>query len=441
MKLISIVMKLVKWLALGIFCLVVLIASIYGLYKAFSMWTFEKEIMRNDKPYGGGDLRVKGRELFVFKPVKAEIKFKEPLDPNRQTPEVSQVTEPWMNDIAETINRSTIRLLRGTIDNDVKRIFEQRGQNGAWWVSPDWQTLYVTTNWMDYHLPNGADGYGQTWHTLWKSIDGGLQWRQLEWPERSDAGQPLFLPDGKRGYLIGSGMRVWRTEDAGEHWQEINLPKWTNQQLMPSPDGNGFAPWVKETRARFNAFDLASDGTLRVVFFVKDAQLSKGRVSNSSLVYALPWNISEKDLIAKWLQPESILPLQVVKDIKVNQQGEQHLITLQGLPIDWQKKDDSKRVREANYVFLKQGKELLRHSFDEYVKPGALFIGPHNELILAGDKKTKGHIMPDSMTLISKDKGQTWRETVDGSAYAWYYEAETNRIWKYETYSLYWREL
>ncbi|AMC34104.1 WD40/YVTN/BNR-like repeat-containing protein [Janthinobacterium sp. B9-8] len=440
MKLISIMMmKLVKWLVLGFFCLVVLIASIYGLYKAFSIWTFEKEIMRNDKPYGGGDLRVKNRDLLVFKPIEPLTKIKEVKD--WKDPNVAEFAEPWMYDVKEVSNRSSVRLLRGAIENDVKRIFEQRGQNGGWWVSPDWKTIYVTTEWMNYKLPNGPDGYGQAWHTLWRSQDGGDNWQQLKWPELINAGQPLFLADGKRGYLIAWDMRVWRTQDSGDHWEELKLPAWANQQLHPNPDGNGFSPWVKDTRARFDAFDLASNGTLRLSFFVKKAQLGKQLINNSSLVYALPWGISENDLFNKWINPETILPMEVVRDIKSDKQEGQHLITLQGMPIDWQKTGDVQRIRLANYVYLNKGKEVLRHVFPEYVKPGALFIGNKNELVLAADKKKKGQIMSDSMTMVSKDMGKSWDEFVDGSAYAWYYEAEVNRIWKYETYSLYRRDL
>ncbi len=49
--------------------------------------------------------------------------------------------------------------------------------------------------------------------------------------------------------------------------------------------------------------------------------------------------------------------------------------------------------------------------------------------------------LQDNITLISTDHGQSWDETDDGMAYAWYYEAERNRIWKYQLNSLYWRKV
>ncbi|MCD4485406.1 hypothetical protein LQR31_13095 [Chromobacterium vaccinii] len=434
---------LFKWLLIAIFGLALLGAGAYGIYRILSMWTYETDLMEHDKPYGGGDMRIHGRSVMVFKPIGPEITFKKMTEEERKHPEKynSVVTEPWMNDSSERLNRHTVRLLRGDMDKGIYRIFEKPGQNGAWWLSPDWQTIYVSTDWTNYRLPNGPDGYGQRQHTLWKSIDGGQNWRQLQWPEHTQPGQPLFMADGKRGYLVADGMRIWRTLDGGEHWQEIVLPSWANQQLTGHPSGNGLLPMVKDSRATFSAYDLADDGALRVAFYVRKAKLATGigDVTESTLLYRLPLSASQDELARKWMQPEIVLPQQSVMDIKASRDGSLNLIALQG-ELQSEKVAETQQ-RLAAYVQWKDGKESYRHVFDTHVAPGALFIGPQNQLVLAAESQDPKQTTSDSITLVSVDQGRSWDETNDGMAYAWYYEGERNRIWKYQLQSLYWREL
>lgn len=434
---------LLKWLLIAIFGVLLLCTSVYGLYKIFSMWTYEADLMEHDKPYGGGDMRIHGRQVMVFKPIGPEIKFKDMTEEEIKNPGTytAKVIEPWMDDLDEVSNRATIRLLRGDMAQGIRRIFEKPGQNGAWWLSPDWQTIYVSTDWTNFHLPSGPDGYGQSWHTLWKSTDGGQNWQQLPWPERTQPGQPLFMADGKRGYLVADGMRIWRTRDGGEHWQEIPLPAWTNQQLTGHPSGNGFLPMVKDSRATFSAFDLAEDGTLRVAFYVRQAKLAAGigEVKESTLIYSLPFTAALETQAGQWMQPDIVLPQQTVMDIKPAPPNGLHLIVQLGqLPHE---KEVNTPIRPAAYLYWQNGKETYRHAFAPRIIPGALFVGQQAQLVLAGESRKPEQIMSDNITLISTDHGRTWDETDDGMAYAWYYEAERNRIWKYQLNSLYWRKV
>lgn len=422
------------------FFIVLLTAGGYGLYKTLNIWTYETELMEHDKPYGGGDLRISGTQAIVFKPITPEIKFKAvPAGklPDNYKPEE---TEPWMKDVDEIENRSTIRILRGNLKNGIARIFEQPGQNGAWWISPDWRTIYVTTDWTNYKLPNGPDGYGQRWHTLWKSIDGGQTWHQLPWPDRIQPGQPLFLPDGQHGYLIADGMRIWKTSDGGAHWQEITLPKWTNQQLTDNPDGNGFSPMVRDVRARFSAYDLDSKGTLHISFYIRKIKLPKisPEITESTLLYSIPWDIPHTELPRKWLYPDIVLCNQSLADIKGSSDGKIHLISFIGKENPDDKPDIERRP--AAYLLYRNNREVFRHQFSGDVVPGALFLGNEGQLILSGESRKPDEVMSDSVTLISTDKGKTWDKESDGFAWAWYYEKERNRIWKYEEHSLYWRK-
>ncbi|MTD32859.1 hypothetical protein [Paludibacterium denitrificans] len=198
---------------------------------------------------------------------------------------------------------------------------------------------------------------------------------------------------------------------------------------------------IKDSQATFSAFDLAEDGTLRVAFYIRKAKLAAGigEVKESTLLYSLPLTAPLEELSHRWMQPDIVLPKQSIVDIKASRDGSLHLMALQGqLPPE--RVADAPR-RTAAYVHWAKGKEEFRHVFEPRVIPGALFIGPQDQLVLAGDSRKPDQIMSDSITLVSTDKGRKWEETDDGMAYARYYEAEKNRIWKYQFHSLYWREL
>ncbi|MTD33134.1 hypothetical protein [Paludibacterium denitrificans] len=168
---------LTKWLLIGIFGIVLLGVSAYGMYRMLSMWTYETDLMEHDKPYGGGDMRIRGRQVMVFKPIGPELKFK----PTAQLkdPEVAEFTEPWMNDTNEELNRYTIRLLRGDMDQGIRRIFEKPGQDGASVVVAGLADPLRQYRVDQLSPPPGPDGYGQRWTSLWKSTDGGQHWQKL----------------------------------------------------------------------------------------------------------------------------------------------------------------------------------------------------------------------------------------------------------------------
>jgi hypothetical protein len=65
-----------KWLVIIIIGFVLLVAGGYGVYRILSMWTYETDLMEHDKPYGGGDIRIRDRQVIVFKPIGPEFKFK-----------------------------------------------------------------------------------------------------------------------------------------------------------------------------------------------------------------------------------------------------------------------------------------------------------------------------------------------------------------------------
>ncbi|WP_372237310.1 WD40/YVTN/BNR-like repeat-containing protein, partial [Burkholderia sp. SRS-W-2-2016] len=178
--------------------------------------------MKDDKPYGGGNARIKGNDVISLKVAGPNITFK-PVS-ERADPEYAEPVEAWMSNSAERLNRRTIGFFRGTIDGGLTRTFHQPGQDAAWWYSKDWSTQYVSTDWMDYvKARQKRNELAPHFTRLWRSRDGGRNWTQLDWPENQRIDQLLFL-DPDRGYAVGVGPRLWRTADGGRTWKKIPVP-------------------------------------------------------------------------------------------------------------------------------------------------------------------------------------------------------------------------
>jgi hypothetical protein len=118
--------------------------------------TISTTFMKNDKPYGGGNLQINGNEVASLKIAGPEITFK-PAN-QRKDPEYAEPSEAWMNNSSERLNRRTVSFFRGTIDGGLTRLFQQPGQDAAWWYSKDWRTQYVSTDWMDYKRADNEKG-------------------------------------------------------------------------------------------------------------------------------------------------------------------------------------------------------------------------------------------------------------------------------------------
>ncbi|WP_460940051.1 WD40/YVTN/BNR-like repeat-containing protein, partial [Pandoraea terrae] len=211
--------------------LIALAATVYGYQSMTPSWeTVTMTFGKSDKPYGGGAFRIRDNDVISLKIAGPELKFKPRSE--RKNPGVAEFSEPWMDDVNEELNRTTVSLLRGTLDGGLTRVFEQRGQTGAWWYSKDWRTQYVSTGWLDYKAPVRKDVLKPQISKLWRSQDGGKTWAQLNWPELQDIDRLLFL-DPMRGYAIGWGPHVWRTTDGGQSWQEIKVPPQARNALQP----------------------------------------------------------------------------------------------------------------------------------------------------------------------------------------------------------------
>lgn len=394
--------------------LVLLAAATYGYHTMTSSWeTIASTFGKGDKPYGAGRFLIRQNQFIALKLADAVITFKPVTE--RSNPEKAEPTEAWMNDVGESMNRSTVRFLHGTLDGDLTRTFEQRGQDGAWWYSKDWSTLYVSTGWMDYTQPKVMNKLAPQITKLWRSNDSGKTWTQLAWPENQNIEQLLFL-DPLRGYAIGWGPHIWRTADGGQSWQSIKMPPLATHYDQP--------------RKTFDAVHLGPDGMLRVAYYVA----SLGDIHTSSVLYGLAWERQD-------FEQDAVLPQQTVVDLQSSQEtsGIYSLYALSrlGPPRNWDDHTDKGRRTGAISSWLsyrQPGVEQL-HSFDERLTLDGLSVGKRGVVLVYATDATRDGA-PHDFTLSSTDSGKSWKETDDGIMQGGYFDAETNTQYGVYAYTL-----
>ncbi|MFM0597654.1 MULTISPECIES: glycosyl hydrolase [Paraburkholderia] len=379
--------------------------------------TIATSFAKGDRPYGGGEFRIRGSQVISLKLADPQITFK-PASESKD-PDVAEPTEAWMNDSGERINRSTVNFLQGTIDAGVKRTFQQLGQDAAWWYSKDWRTVYVSTGWMDYKSPNSSDGLTPQISKLWRSSDGGQNWVQLNWQEDHNIGQLLFL-DPQRGYAIGWGPHVWRTADGGQSWQEIKVPPLAN---------------IGKPRKTFDAVNLGPDGLLHVAYYVDKL----GEIQTSSLVYRLAWNQQD-------FEPEAVLPQQTVVDLQSSPDsaGSYSLYALSrlGAPRNWDDPADKGHRIGAVSTWKNAPRPEVQqlHTFDDKLMLDGLSVGKQG-VLLVYVTDASGDGAPRDLTFISSDSGQAWKQLDEGAAQGDYFDPETNTQYALFAYTLKKRKL
>ncbi|WP_386080932.1 WD40/YVTN/BNR-like repeat-containing protein [Vreelandella sp. F11] len=373
------------------------------------MWErVSNDFMKEDTPYGPGDFRMRNEQILSMKLTNPEITFKpreERSDPNRAEP-----TEAWMGNVSERANRRTVRILSGSLEQGVERRFEEPAQQADWWLSPDWNTLYLATGWMDYHMnPAPGERYTPQLTQLFKSTDQGESWEKLRWPEDQNISTFRFL-DAQRGYLIGWGPHVWRTEDGGEHWEEIPVPAESRDP--------------ENERKRFDLVALGQDNVLRMAFF--------DQARGESVIYALPWGETEPRF-------EVAVGDYGVNDIAANEQGEVYILARKGRPTSLMPKEQL--VHHPTSIWHWNGDQLTElHEFDSDLVGYALYITPEEGLLFDG--VNEGSLLGKDVTAVSYDGGADWRIEDEGrSAQGGYYDTRTGERWRVAGYSLYRREI
>lgn len=372
--------------------------------------TVSNEFMKQVKLYGPGDIRVRDDQFISMRMSEPEIIFRDKTEAELNEPNSrAEVTEPWMADINELYNRTSISILKGAIDGPVTTVFNERAQYGDWWIAPDWRTIFIAARWKDGHQPLGI----VPTQKLWKSTDAGESWRQLTWPEADNITFLRFL-DAERGYLIGNGPRLWRTQDGGEHWQEIVLP--------------AIEPYVKLSEPQFDLVALGADNTLRLAYFT--ARYDKQ--DNLSVVLALPWGESTPKV-------EFTVPDQSVIDLLADETGKVHVLGWQGLPVNYSIPNDSNRERPSMISVWSGAKLQPLHEFKKDMIGYALYRTLAGHILFDG--VTEG-FLPNDITALSTDGGQSWQITNEGaSAQGGYYDTHSGTRWRVSGHALSKREI
>ena len=381
--------------------------------------TVTTAFMKSDRPYGGGAFRLRGGEVMTLKLADPEIHLRvTDLDKGYNGAKVTP-TEPWANDVHEVLNRGTVSFLRGTLDRDLTRSFEQLAQDAAWWHSKDWSTIYVATDWMDYKAADSSEGLAPHIAKLWRSVDGGKTWTQLKWAEERNINDLRFL-DSQRGYAIGWGPHVWRTADGGQSWQEITLPPMATDYRQP--------------RKVFDAVDLGPDGTLRVAYYVG----MLGDVRLSSVVYRLRWDETQ-------FEPDVVLPNQVVRSLASADEppGRSYSIYALSRLGPQRNYDDHSDHSDhgdrtgaiSTWVGYKNPTVEQLHTFDKRYSVGGLAVGKHGVLLVYADDASREGA-PHDITFYSRDYGKSWKDVDDGMVQGGWFDPQTNTQYALYAYTL-----
>lgn len=383
-------------------------------------WTrVSSTFMKTDGPYGPGSFRIRGNSVISMKTADAETKLESMTDAQAADPDyVPQYTEEWMSDPYERSIRGTVRILTGPINGPMTIQFKERAQLATWWLSPDWKTIYLATGWSDVtqEKPPGKR-YWPVTTKLYKSTDGGHTWQRLDWPEDQHITFLHFL-DAKRGYAIGWGPHIWRTDDGGQHWTKVPVP-----HLARNPD---------DPRQRFDTVGIRADGTLRFAFFTKRYRIpgTKQTLENVSLVSTLKFGQDNPELAFTILE-------YTITNLLAAEDGTVYILARKGPPIDYSDPGDINRKRPSVVFRWRNGTLEKLHEF----KPGlvfyALYFTPSGRLMAAG----LDQIGMGTEGAVALRNGDEWDIQYEGNAQGGYYDADTGTQWLVRGYTLYKRHI
>lgn len=406
------------------------------------MWTFKTKLMRNIKPYTGGDLRLYDNQVFVMQVVEPALEFKTPVSAIKDDDPIiinNEFKEDWMDDTNEVLNRTKVRILKGTLENDVSILFETKGQSGSWWISDNSQIIYVTSEWLDYQKIDeytSEDDYKKmTFFSIYKSTDGGQNFTQLEWPSHTRISQILFTQDGQKGYIVAGGPSLWRTDNGGKTWRAITIP----DHLLKLGIGHTALERYQNELAEFDAYSLDNEGTLTVAgytnsWLVKDSN----KETKGSVIYQMAWNTKTADM--NELQPIAFVIHLTVTDIVTAANNTLYLLTEYAEPTD---NGIHPKDKILGFAKIEQGQVTTQHTFGSHLFLGTLYLGKDQLLYATGFSWTKNGLPNSNIAFISKDQGKTWikQDEQKPVAVASYFDSEHNVSWQLKTYSLYFRRL
>ncbi|AOA57062.1 hypothetical protein BFG52_00970 [Acinetobacter larvae] len=396
-------------------------------------WDSEREFTNNIDGLDGGLLNVYDDRVYFLVNRQEKITFKDIRDQDGNYLD-SVYAEDWMRDVSELSNRVYTELYRGFNNQPVEKIFSKQSQNSSLSISDDKKTIYISTEFLDYKIatvvPTNDPNYDRKiyFYNLYKSIDGGSNFKAMPWNSTNSIKQILFDSTGVYGYGLGSDRTLWRTDDGAETWKKIKIPK--EFQLIQTKD-RADRPHVSYDWDAFY-FDQKTK-TLYLSCFVHDKAV-KGK--GKSIIYAVPWDANLVDLNS--LQPVATVENQFVTDIKLAGENKFYLLTE---VYGFERYHTSMEFKNSHFIVLDQNRITLDHDFGKKYLLGAFFQGKDNLLYIIGMKEV-GIGSYDDIAFISHDGGKNWREEKEGR---WlqgnYFDPESNKAWAYKRGKLYSRTI
>lgn len=122
--------------------IIILFFLTFSLVGCEKVWNFERDFKVNSEGLDGGILYVYSDRVYFQVDKREKIKYKSVYDKYGNT--IDQiVTEDWMKNSGDRLNRSYTELYRGFDNSETKLIFSKQAQNSSIAISEDKKTIYI----------------------------------------------------------------------------------------------------------------------------------------------------------------------------------------------------------------------------------------------------------------------------------------------------------
>lgn len=389
-------------------------------------WTDEKSsFSENIIDLQGGDFRLHQSKGLMFQ------SYRQPLnrvDIYNDKGEVigRDFEEEWMKESSDRLNHEQIRLIAGRFNQKASIIFNEFAQDGSWWVNDDLSKIFITTDFYDFHkqgvLPASKELDNARIHKMFKSIDGGQTFKQLNWSKRKPIVQVLFDQTGQYGYVIGGNRELWRSSDAGETWKKIEIPKQWRLRVKIEDD------ILNNIVTTFDAYYLdEKTKTLYLSCFKYNMQQSMNEV------YALPWRENLTDM--NQLKPIAIIPDVYITAIQTESEKGLYFLTEK---FDFSNFSIQSNEKSTQFIYFSNNKTQHIVELGDRLKLGVLYQSNDGVLIIVGSKVSENFLRFADVYLVSKDQGKTWSfHSNASSAEGQTFDMRTGRLWRLEAGRLY----
>ena len=298
-------------------------------------------------------------------------------------------------------SKATIHV--GSIENS-KQTFSEKAQDGTWWLSPDWEVIYLSTRRFDEDTDSSSSRNNRTTQTnkLWKSTDGGHHWERLAWPKQQRIKAIHFLNE-QEGFAIGMKPHIWHTNNGGEDWRDIELPFQTNSS---------------NTRKAFDSTTLDKNNTLYLAFAPVGATEPISEI----------WRIKQGKTTPEFM---FTVPGNEVSSIFSDDGSDVYVLSVGGSKTEYD--------QQTSTLYQWDNKKLNElHSLPTGLRRGDIDQTPTNKYLLVHGRYNGSNAQ--DWAALSKNGGKSWHLDKGRSTQGSYYDAATGINWSASGHTLYKRE-